>query len=158
MIQPGDFLGLRPSSREIAAAYIRIANIYRRGALPALALDYYRLVISRFPDHVDLSIRARLHAAQCLAASGNMTGAHRHLLALLADSRARPVLAGRAALELFRLARLHPDEPLSPWQRLWVRQQVWNRLPRAQFLRWHRLAQSFEPEVLARGLRLESSG
>jgi hypothetical protein len=158
MIRPGDFLGLRPSSREIASAYMRIANIYRRGALPALALDYYRLVISRFPEHVDLSIRARLHAAQCLAASGNVTDAHRHLLALLVDSRARPVLAGRAALELFRLARLYPAQPLSPWQRLWVRQQVWNRLPHTQFLRWHRFARSFEPRVLARGLRLESGG
>lgn len=131
---------LRPTDSQIALAYFRIAHIYRRGGLPHLALEYYRLVIARFPSLAGLVRRARLFAGRCLAAVGDPGGARRHYRALLRDPLTSPGLACSASLRILRLVRDASGAHAAAEYRAIVARRLQTRLSPARLQRWRRLA------------------
>jgi len=140
MMPPSLLHRLRPTDSQIAMAYFRIAHIYRRGGLPHLALDYYRLVIARFPSFPGLSRRARLFAARCLAAMGNHRAARRQFRALLRDPVTAPGMACSAALRILRLVRDVSGPLAAAEHRPIVSRRLQPRLAPARWQRWQRLA------------------
>lgn len=134
----------RPTEREIAGAYLRIAHIYRTGRILHLAAEYYGLVVSRFSEQTDLTARARIWWARCLAVTGHPRAARRHLRAVVRDRAARPALRCHAALRLVHLAvRTLGPRYAGETRRLLVR-RLREHVSAGRLARWVRTADRIE--------------
>jgi len=147
----------RPTEREIAEAYLRIAHIYRTGGILKLAGDYYSLVVARFSEHGDLAGRARIWHARCLAATGRPGAARRYLRAVVRDRKSPSALRCHAALRLLRLAaRTYGPGGVEETRRILVR-RLREQVDARRLARWVRIADRIERELdTGRGMVAES--